>query len=60
MGGKTEKKQGKGVRSGIRVIYAYFEERDKIELLEIYYKGDKETEDRERILNRWVEKQRKN
>ena len=42
--------KGKGVRSGIRVIYAYFEERDKIELLEIYYKGDKETEDRERIL----------
>jgi hypothetical protein len=39
-----------GVQSGIRVIYAYFEEKDKIELIEIYYKGDKENEDRERIL----------
>jgi hypothetical protein len=42
--------KGKGVQSGIRVIYAYFEEQDKIELMEIYYKGDKENEDRERIL----------
>ena len=39
----------KGVQSGIRVIYAYFENQDKIELIEIYYKGDKENEDRERI-----------
>ena len=42
--------KGKGVQSGIRVIYAYFEEQDKIELIEIYYKGDKENEDKERIL----------
>jgi len=42
--------KGKGVQSGIRLIYAYFEEQDKIELIEIYYKGDKENEDRERIL----------
>lgn len=41
--------KGKGVQSGIRVIYAYLEEKDKIELIEIYYKGDKENEDRERI-----------
>ena len=41
--------KGKGVQSGIRIIYAYFEEKDKIELIEIYYKGDKENEDRERI-----------
>jgi len=41
--------KGKGVRSGIRVIYAYFEERDRIELVEIYYKGDQENEDRVRI-----------
>lgn len=40
---------GKGVKSGIRVIYAYYEDVDKIELIEIYYKGDKENEDRERI-----------
>jgi len=31
------------------VIYAYFEEEDRIELIEIYYKGDKENEDRDRI-----------
>ena len=42
--------KGKGVHSGIRVIYAYFDEQDKIELIEIYYKGDKEIGDRERIL----------
>lgn len=41
---------GKGVQSGIRVIYAYFEKQDKIELVEIYYKGDKELEDRRRIV----------
>lgn len=42
--------KGKGVHSGIRVIYGYFEEEDRIELMEIYYNGDKENEDRGRIL----------
>ncbi len=42
--------KGKGVLSGIRVIYAYFEKEDRIELIEIYFKGDKESEDKERIL----------
>jgi len=41
--------KGKGIHSGIRVIYAYYREIDRIELIEIYYKGDKENEDRERI-----------
>jgi len=41
--------KGKGVKSGIRIIYAYFEGKDKVEFIEIYYKGDKENEDRERI-----------
>lgn len=45
--------KGKGARTGIRVIYAYFKEQDKIELIEIYYKGDKENEDKERILNHY-------
>ncbi len=40
---------GKGVHSGIRVIYGYYAEEDKVELIEIYYKGDKENEDRQRI-----------
>jgi hypothetical protein len=45
--------KGKGADSGIRVIYACFEEKDRIELIEIYYKGDKNNEDRERILKRY-------
>ncbi|HEX9137933.1 MAG TPA: hypothetical protein VF905_13455 [Nitrospirota bacterium] len=42
--------KGRGAQSGIRVIYAYHEEEDWIEFIEIYYKGDKESEDRERAL----------
>jgi len=37
--------KGKGAHSGIRVIYACFEEKDRIELIEIYFKGDKANED---------------
>jgi mRNA-degrading endonuclease RelE of RelBE toxin-antitoxin system len=42
--------KGTGSRSGIRVIYAYFEKEDVIEFVEIYYKGDKPNEDKGRIL----------
>ena len=42
--------KGRGAQSGIRVIYAYDEEKDKIVLIEIYFKGDKANEDKERIL----------
>lgn len=42
--------KGKGAQSGIRVIYAYHKEEDWIEFIEIYYKGDRVNEDRERIL----------
>ena len=42
--------KGKGAASGIRVIYAYCEQEDIIEFIEIYCKGDKDNEDRERIL----------
>ena len=48
--------KGKGVASGIRVIYAYFEKEDVIELVEIYYKGERENEDRERILRNYRQK----
>lgn len=41
--------KGKGVQSGIRLIYAYFANEDIIEFIEIYHKSDKENEDRERI-----------
>ena len=36
--------KGKGVKSGIRTIYAYFKNEEKIELIEIYYKQDKEND----------------
>jgi len=45
--------KGRGVQSGIRIIYAYFEEKDKIELIEVYYKGDKGSEDRQRIFRHY-------
>jgi len=45
--------KGRGVQSGIRIIYAYFEEKDKIELIEVYYKGDKVSENRQRILRHY-------
>jgi hypothetical protein len=38
--------KGKGVQSEIRVIYAYHGDEDRVEFVEIYYKGDKENEDR--------------
>src|SRR5687767_13461961 len=42
--------KGRGVDSGFRLVYAYFPEIPKIVLAELYFKGDRETEDRERIL----------
>lgn len=41
--------KGKGSKSGIRVIYAYNNKTFKVDFIEIYYKGDKKNEDRERI-----------
>jgi hypothetical protein len=35
--------------SSLRIIYAYFESKKKIEFIELYYKGDKENENYERI-----------
>ena len=45
--------KGRGVNSGIRVIYAYWKEKDRLEFIEIYFKGDKENEDRERIVRNY-------
>jgi hypothetical protein len=42
--------KGRGVNSGLRLIYAYFLEEDKIVFIELYHKNDKENEDRERII----------
>lgn len=42
--------KGRGVNSGLRLIYAYFEEESKIIFIELYHKGAKANEDRDRIL----------
>ncbi len=41
--------KGKGVNSGLRLIYALFKLEQKITFIEIYHKNDKDSEDRERI-----------
>jgi mRNA-degrading endonuclease RelE of RelBE toxin-antitoxin system len=45
--------KGKGAQSGIRIIYSYSSTRDVVEFIEIYYKGDKENEDRARIVGQY-------
>ena len=42
--------KGRGVNSGLRLIYAYFEAEQKITFIELYHKNDKENEDKQRIL----------
>jgi len=42
--------KGRGVNSGLRLIYAWFEQEQRIVFVELYYKGEKELEDRERIF----------
>ena len=43
--------KGRGVNSGLRLIYAHFEAEGKITFVELYHKNDKENEDKRRILN---------
>jgi hypothetical protein len=43
--------KGSGVNSGLRLIYAYFKDEQKITFVELFHKNDKENEDRERIIN---------
>jgi mRNA-degrading endonuclease RelE of RelBE toxin-antitoxin system len=42
--------KGRGVNSGLRLIYAYFKEEQKITFVEFYHKNDKENEEKQRIL----------
>jgi len=42
--------KGRGVNSGLRLIYAHFEKEEKIVFIELYHKNDKENEDKQRIL----------
>jgi len=41
--------KGRGSKSGIMVIYAFHCQSCKVEFIEIYFKGNKENEDRDRI-----------
>lgn len=43
--------KGRGVNSGLRLIYAHLPEENKIVFVELYHKNSKEIEDKERILN---------
>ena len=43
--------KGRGVNSGLRLIYAFFKEEGKIVFIEIYHKNEKENEDREYNVN---------
>ena len=49
--------KGRVAASGLRLIYAYFRDEDAVELVELYFKGDKEQEDRGRILALYAEGQ---
>ena len=42
--------KGRGINSGLRLIYAYFKEEEKIVFIELYHKNDKGNEDKERII----------
>jgi mRNA-degrading endonuclease RelE of RelBE toxin-antitoxin system len=43
--------KGRGVNSGLRLIYAHFEKEQRITFIELFHKNDKENEDRERIFD---------
>lgn len=43
--------KGRGVNSGLRLVYAHFPTDHRIVFVELYHKNDKENEDRQRILN---------
>jgi mRNA-degrading endonuclease RelE of RelBE toxin-antitoxin system len=42
--------KGRGAKSGLRLIYAYYPDLDKIEFVEVYFKADRVNENRARIL----------
>ena len=43
--------KGRGAKSGIRVIYAYFPTMQKIVFLEIYFKAKQKNENRQRMMD---------
>jgi len=44
---------GRGINSGLRLIYAYSKEEGRITLIELYFKGDKNVEGKNRIVKRF-------
>ena len=42
--------KGRGINSGLRLIYAHFPDEQKITFIELYHKNEKENEDKTRIL----------
>lgn len=48
--------KGRGCNSGIRLIFAFFPKKTIVEFIEIYFKGDKKNENRERIRAYLTEK----
>jgi len=42
--------KGSGVNSGLRLVYAYFSADQRIVFIELYHKGNKTQENRQRIL----------
>jgi len=46
--------KGRGVNSGLRLIYAFFKEEGKIIFIELYHKNDKVNEDKQRILRHFA------
>jgi len=43
--------KGRGAKSGIRIVYAYFPTEQKIVFIEIYFKANQEKENRQRIVD---------
>jgi hypothetical protein len=46
--------KGKGVNSGLRLVYAYFPHQNKITFIELYHKINKQNEDRKRITENFI------
>lgn len=46
--------KGRGVQSGIRIIYAFFPQDLKVVYIDIYFKADQENENREIIKEYWL------
>jgi len=43
--------KGSGANSGIRIIYVHYPAAQEIKFLEMYFKGNKENEDKDRFLS---------